>query len=138
MARTSEQVAASSEELTASAHQSADAAVRVAETVGEVSQNPLADSGMLPFLYLFLRLVNLDRAGQRIGRHRGDVRYTIGQRKGLRLAAAQPLYVCGKDMEANTVTVGTAVDLYARELYATDLNWIALPELSGPLLVLVY
>ena len=66
------------------------------------------------------------------------MRYTIGQRRGLGLSAAQPLYVCGKDMEANTVTMGTAVDLYARELYATDLNWIALPELSWPLLVLVY
>ena len=78
----------------------------------------------------------LDKEGQRIGRHRGAVRYTIGQRKGLGLAAAQPLYVCGKDMEANTVTVGRESDLYARELYATDLNWIALPELSGPLPVL--
>ena len=67
MARTLEQVAASSEELTASAHQSVDAAVCVAETVGEVSQNPLADSGMLPFLYIFLRLVNLDRAGKESG-----------------------------------------------------------------------
>ncbi len=78
----------------------------------------------------------LDRAGQRIGRHRGAVRYTIGQRRGLGLAAAQPLYVCGKDMGANTVTVGRESDLYARELYAADLNWIALPELSGPLPVL--
>lgn len=78
----------------------------------------------------------LDREGRRLGRHRGAVGYTIGQRKGLGLSAAQPLYVCGKDMEANTVTVGTASDLYARELYARDLNWIALPELSGPLPVL--
>lgn len=78
----------------------------------------------------------LDTEGRRLGRHRGAVRYTIGQRRGLGLAAAQPLYVCAKDMAANTVTVGRKEALYTRELCAADMNWIAVPEPENPLPVL--
>lgn len=70
----------------------------------------------------------LDRAGRCLGRHRGAVCYTIGQRKGLGVAAAYPLYVCGKDMEHNTVTVGPENQLYTTRLTAKDWNRIA-PEL---------
>ena len=48
----------------------------------------------------------VDLDGRVVGRHRGAVRYTCGQRKGLGLALGAPVYVCGKDMEKNTVTVG--------------------------------
>ena len=47
----------------------------------------------------------LDLEGRVIGRHRGTIRYTIGQRRGLGVAAEQPLYVVAKDMEKHTVTV---------------------------------
>lgn len=77
----------------------------------------------------------LDREGQVIGQHRGAVRYTLGQRKGLGLALGSPCYVCGKDMEANTVTVGPEQALYRRSLLAEDLNWIAFDALPGPLRV---
>ncbi len=53
----------------------------------------------------------VDRAGVVLGRHSGHHGYTVGQRKGLGIAAAQPLYVVAKDARANTVTVGTRADL---------------------------
>ena len=48
----------------------------------------------------------LDRSGNVIGQHKGAVAYTIGQRKGLGIALGAPAYVCAKDMERNTVTLG--------------------------------
>jgi tRNA-specific 2-thiouridylase len=77
----------------------------------------------------------LDLSGQVIGQHRGAVRYTAGQRKGLGLALNKPVYVCRKDMTANTVTVGPEQSLYSQELWADDVNWIATDHLSGPMRV---
>ena len=53
----------------------------------------------------------VDRGGRVLGRHRGHHGYTVGQRKGLGIAAAEPLYVVATDARANTVTVGTRADL---------------------------
>ena len=75
------------------------------------------------------------RAARSVGTHNGAVRYTLGQRKGLGLALGAPVYVCGKDMQANTVTVGPESALFDRIVYAEDVNWIAIPELTGPLRV---
>ena len=75
----------------------------------------------------------LDREGRVVGRHRGALRYTLGQRKGLGLSMGEPVYVCGKDMAANTVTVGPESALFAREILVEDLNWIALEGLDAPL-----
>ena len=77
----------------------------------------------------------LDLDGQVVGRHRGAVRYTLGQRRGLNLAMGEPVYVCGKDMEANTVSVGPEGALYSRTLFAEDMNWISVPRLNGPMRV---
>ncbi len=77
----------------------------------------------------------LNRDGQPIGRHRGAVRYTIGQRKGLGLAMGEPVYVCGKDMAANTVTVGAEDALYAASLLADDWTWFPFPALTRPMAV---
>ncbi len=77
----------------------------------------------------------LDLSGRPIGRHRGAVRYTVGQRRGLGLAAGERVYVQSKDMEKNTVTVGPDQALYRRELWAEDLNWIAIDHLDAPLRV---
>ena len=74
----------------------------------------------------------VDEQGHVIGRHKGAARYTIGQRKGLGLAMGAPVYVCGKDMQANTVTVGPEEMLFDRIVYADEVNWIAIPELTGP------
>ena len=75
----------------------------------------------------------LDLEGRVVGRHRGAVCYTIGQRRGLGVAAEQPLYVVTKDMEKHTVTVGPESALYSRELIASDFNWLSIPAPSGPL-----
>ena len=73
--------------------------------------------------------------GKRIGSHRGLWFHTIGQRKGLGLALGAPVYVCGKDMAANTVTVGPESALYADTLMAQEMNWISIPALTGPMRV---
>ena len=78
----------------------------------------------------------LDREGHVLGRHKGAVRYTIGQRKGLGIAFGQPMYVCAKDMKANTVTLAANEDLFTEELRAGDLNWILTDNLTQPMEVL--
>lgn len=77
----------------------------------------------------------LDREGRTVGRHRGAIRYTLGQRKGLGLSMGEPVYICGKDITANTVTVGPENLLYAREALVEDLNWISIENLDAPLRV---
>ncbi len=78
----------------------------------------------------------LDLAGKVVGRHQGAVRYTIGQRKGLNLAMGRPVYVCSKDMAANTVTVGDDKDLYRTGLIAGDANFLPFEKLTEPIQVL--
>ena len=53
----------------------------------------------------------VDSTGRVVGRHDGHHGFTVGQRKGLGIAAAQPLYVLATDARANTVTVGTREQL---------------------------
>jgi tRNA-specific 2-thiouridylase len=65
----------------------------------------------------------LDADGAVIGRHRGLIHYTLGQRKGLG-AFGRPMYVTAIDAVANTVTLGDAV-VAARTFEVGDLNWIA-------------
>ncbi len=77
----------------------------------------------------------LDLEGNPVGRHSGAVGYTLGQRKGLGLAMGAPVYVCGKDMANNTVTVGPNEALFSRALRSNNWNWIALPYLTEPLRV---
>ena len=75
----------------------------------------------------------VDLDGRVVGRHHGAVRYTCGQRKGLGLALGAPVYVCDKDMEKNTVTVGPESALFTTTLVAGDFNWISIPALTGPM-----
>ena len=77
----------------------------------------------------------LTENGQIVGTHKGAVGYTIGQRKGLGLAMGAPVYVCGKDMQANTVTVGPNEALFHTTLIADDWNWIAIDCLTEPMRV---
>ena len=73
--------------------------------------------------------------GEVVGRHRGTVCYTIGQRKGLGLSMGEPVYVCGKDMAAGTVTVGPNEALFSRELVAKDWVFFPFEKLTEPLSV---
>ena len=77
----------------------------------------------------------LDLNGNVVGKHSGAVGYTLGQRKGLGLAMGVPVYVCGKNMESNTVTVGPNEALFSRELRANDWFWFPFPALTEPLRV---
>ena len=77
----------------------------------------------------------LDRTGKVVGKHQGAVGYTLGQRKGLGLAMGEPVYVCDKDMAANTVTVGPNEALFHRSLLANDWNWFPFPDLTEPIRV---
>jgi tRNA-uridine 2-sulfurtransferase len=62
----------------------------------------------------------VDGAGREVGRHRGQHLFTIGQRKGLGIAAREPLFVLAKDREANTVTVGPRQALATTEVAVRD------------------
>lgn len=75
----------------------------------------------------------LDQSGKVVGRHRGAVRYTLGQRKGLNLALGTPVYVCAKDMDQNTVTVGPESALYSAALRSEGMQWYPFDEPDGPL-----
>ena len=66
-----------------------------------------------------------DRAGRELGRHDGVHRYTVGQRKGLKLSTSVPLYVLDIDAAANAVTVGPRDALDRTRLTASSVNWIA-------------
>ena len=77
----------------------------------------------------------LDPDGNIVGRHKGAVCYTRGQRKGLGLAMGAPVYVCSKDMQANTVTVGPNEALFSSALRAKDWNWFPFPALTQPMAV---
>lgn len=69
----------------------------------------------------------VDKNGKKLGTHKGIIRYTIGQRKGLGLALPAPMYVCEKDVENNRVVLCSNEELFTRELIADDFNWIAFP-----------
>lgn len=69
----------------------------------------------------------LDEAGRVVGRHEGHQRFTIGQRRGTSVSLGYPIYVTGKDSQANTVTVGTKERLLATGLIAHEVNWLIDP-----------
>lgn len=74
----------------------------------------------------------VDTDGNRIGTHRGVPAYTIGQRKGLGVAFGEPRFVVAKDAESSTVTLGRSEDLFATELIADEVNFIAVETLDAP------
>ncbi|MDR2785427.1 MAG: tRNA 2-thiouridine(34) synthase MnmA [Treponema sp.] len=79
----------------------------------------------------------IDSAGNLLGRHRGLIRYTIGQRRGLGVAKNGRVYVAAKSVPDNTVTLGPEESLYAKSLTADNINLIACETLEKPARVLV-
>jgi tRNA-specific 2-thiouridylase len=77
----------------------------------------------------------VDTDGTVLGRHRGLIRYTIGQRRGLGLALPAPLYVREKRIRGNTIVLCPEQGLYSRVVEARDINLIAADSLGGPLRV---
>ncbi len=74
----------------------------------------------------------IDRDGHVLGRHRGIIHYTVGQRKGLGVAFGKPMYVLRVNAEDNTVTLGTNEELFTDTLLARDINLIARDHLDAP------
>ena len=72
-----------------------------------------------------------DQDGQVLGTHPGIIGFTIGQRKGLGIAVGRPVYVTKIDSDTNSVIVGDGEDLYHRECFTTDPNWIGVADASG-------
>lgn len=77
----------------------------------------------------------LDTSGNIIGRHKGVIRYTVGQRKGLGISAPEPLYVKAVNPLNNTVTLSYNNGLYSRIVKAGDINLISVPEIKGEMRV---
>ncbi|MCI0499676.1 MAG: tRNA 2-thiouridine(34) synthase MnmA [Planctomycetales bacterium] len=73
----------------------------------------------------------LDIRGTVIGTHKGIAHYTLGQRRGLRYAAGEPVYVAGIDAEHNTVTLGTRDEISYRTITAGQVN-VLIPEQTRP------
>jgi tRNA-specific 2-thiouridylase len=75
----------------------------------------------------------IDREGKILGRHKGIPFYTIGQRRGLRLAKGKPLYVIGMDREKNAIIVGEEREVYQDTFRVNSLNWIHSEKMSSSL-----
>jgi tRNA-specific 2-thiouridylase len=74
----------------------------------------------------------IDSKGKVLGHHQGISNFTIGQRKGLGIAAGTPLFVTGINPETNEVVVGTQEEVYSKGLIASKMNWIAFEDLDSP------
>ncbi|MDR0522521.1 MAG: tRNA 2-thiouridine(34) synthase MnmA [Planctomycetaceae bacterium] len=78
----------------------------------------------------------VNKAGKVLGQHKGLIRYTVGQRKGLGIAAPAPYYVCGHNVTENTVILGSEEDLCVKTLTAADINLIPFAAITGTLRVM--
>ena len=79
----------------------------------------------------------IDLEGKVIGKHKGLIRYTIGQRRGLGVAANTPIYVAAKSIIDNTVRLAPDEALYSKSLAAKDINLITCTDLKKPIHVMV-
>jgi tRNA-specific 2-thiouridylase len=74
----------------------------------------------------------IDSDGRVLGEHNGVHRFTIGQRRGLRVAMGIPYYVMKIDAESNTVTLGTKEEVMRKKFRAANINWL-IDEPASPL-----
>jgi tRNA-specific 2-thiouridylase len=98
----------------------------------------IGESDYGSFLSRFAPQVNnpgpiLNTDGETLGQHRGLAFYTIGQRKGLGIAAPRPLYVLVKDLPRNALIVSEKHLLGKSDLRATGVNWISGEPLAKPM-----
>ena len=75
----------------------------------------------------------VDKYGNVLGKHKGIVYYTIGQRKGLGLALGRPVFVTDINPVTNTVVVGPEEDIFKTDLVCKDINFISIDKLEGPM-----
>lgn len=74
----------------------------------------------------------VNTSGQVLGEHRGTHHFTIGQRRGLRIASREPLYVIATDPRSQRVFVGRGAELMRKSLIARHLNWISIEGIREP------
>ena len=67
----------------------------------------------------------VDRRGNVLGRHKGIIHYTIGQRRGLGISASEPLYVCEICPQSGNIVLGKKQDLFFSQAEVSDVNWIS-------------
>ena len=77
----------------------------------------------------------VDVKGTILGKHKGIIHYTVGQRKGLGIAFGKPMFVVGIDAKLNTVILGEDKQIYKDELTAHTVNFIPFDDLSEPMKV---
>lgn len=70
--------------------------------------------------------------GTVVGKHKGQIHYTLGQRRGLGVAYKESLYVCAKCKENNTVILGRNEDLFRTEFDMNEINLIAFGSITEP------
>jgi tRNA-specific 2-thiouridylase len=75
----------------------------------------------------------LDTAGKVIGEHQGIAFYTVGQRRGLGISSARPLYVVNIDRKLNTLLVGSREDALSKRFNVRELHWVSIERLREPL-----
>ena len=69
--------------------------------------------------------------GKVIGKHKGIIHYTVGQRKGLNLSMGYPVFVVAIRPETNEVVIGNSEDVFAKTLRCNNLNFMSIPDLEG-------
>ena len=74
----------------------------------------------------------VDTAGRVLGRHAGTHHFTVGQRRGLRVAAAEPLYVIATEPGTQRVLVGGGEELMKDSLMARAVNWLSIAAPNEP------
>ena len=77
----------------------------------------------------------VNREGEVLGRHKGIIHYTIGQRKGLGIALGAPAFVCAKDPVSRQVLLGSNDDLFSKEIRLGDVNLLAVDKIDAPMKV---
>ncbi|MDF2950988.1 MAG: tRNA (5-methylaminomethyl-2-thiouridylate)-methyltransferase [Anaerocolumna sp.] len=73
--------------------------------------------------------------GKIIGKHKGIIHYTVGQRKGLNLAMGHPVFVLAIRPETGEVVIGNSDEVYSDKLQAGNLNFMAIEDLEGEMTV---
>lgn len=80
----------------------------------------------------------VDASGAVVGEHRGAVRYTIGQRKGLGVALGHPVFVTGIDTSSNTVVVGDRSELAVARMLVSEASYVGARPPEGALVLVQY
>ena len=77
----------------------------------------------------------VDVHGNVLGKHKGIIHYTIGQRKGLGIAFGSPMYVIKLDVEKNEVVLGSNEEVFAGKLYCNRINFMSIEDVKEPIRV---